>query len=200
MKPVVYVARDILEAKEYIKNYHIDLVCVDDSITKDSFFENFQKLKTHKPHIKTMLITSNNHKEIMGYLSLGLDDYVIKDNLCEDELICRINKLLEYYRYPILTVVNYKNIYLNSYMRQLYICNKIVYLTRRESYLLECIINNNGFASHQDLISYIATQDNKRYTAKSLTMIICRLKTKVYTNTGHTILKSRYSVGYYINT
>lgn len=199
MQPVVYIARNILEAKEYIRNYRIDLISVDDTIPQDCLLENLQKLKIHKPYIKTLLITSNDHSKIMKCLSSGLDDYIVKENLCEDELNCRINKLLEYYKYPILTIINYKSIYLNSYMKQMYVCNKIVYLTKRECFLLECMINNNGFASHQDLISYIGTQGNKRYSIRSLAMIISRLKTKIFIHTGYTLLKSRYSTGYYLN-
>ena len=61
MTSVLHVARDIQQAKGFIRNTHIDLICADNTCTDINFLENLQKLKLYKPHIKFLLVTQDNH-------------------------------------------------------------------------------------------------------------------------------------------
>jgi len=199
MTSVLHVARDIQQAKGFIRNTHIDLICADNTCTDSNFLENIQKLKFHRPNIKFLLVTKENHTQILKYLSYGLDEYILKENLNEHELLCRVSKLLCCYEYPTLTILSYKGIYLNRYLQQLYFKKIRISLSEKETYLFEYLIINNGFVNNKDLIKYISVQSNSSYNMKCLGMLVCRVKTKIYLQTGFTLIRSKYSIGYYIN-
>jgi DNA-binding response OmpR family regulator len=135
----------------------------------------------------------------MDYLANGVDEFIIEEAFTKEGLLCRFNKLLGYYSYPILNILEYKSLSLNRYSRELFIKGSRVLLTEKETLFLESLFRNEGICSSEELISYISVQTAQEYNQRALVMTISRLKKRIYNQTGYTLIKSKYGVGYYLN-
>lgn len=134
----------------------------------------------------------------MKFLDYGLDDYIIEENFNENDLFCRISRLLNFHVHTNIYISNIEDIYLDKYKGELYFKNYKIRLTYKENLFLHYLIENDGFAKKDQLISYIKNQSGEEYNSKAMVMMVSRLKKKIRYITGFNLIHSKYGAGYYI--
>ncbi len=82
----------------------------------------------------------------------------------------------------------------------MYVKGSRIALTSFESIFINYLIKNNGLCNISDFQKYINCISNHKIQQKSIVVGISRFKKKVYISTGYTIVKSRYGLGYEINS
>lgn len=131
--------------------------------------------------------------------SYGIDDFVF-ENDSEINIECRIFKLLNLTRPVETEVQSYEYISYIPSKREMYIKGSRIALTNFESIFINYLIKNDGLCNISDFQNYINCISTHKVQQKSIVVGISRFKKKVYISTGYTIIKTRYGLGYEINS
>ena len=99
-----------------------------------------------------MLTALGSTDDIVTGLKTGADDYLIKP-FKFSELLARINALIRRNRNQIINpVLNFKNLEINDFTKEVKRSNKLIKLTAREFSLLQYFINNVGIVKSRTQI------------------------------------------------
>lgn len=154
---------------------------------------------TRDNRIKTFLILPPKANILIEFTRYGIDDFVF-DNDSEINIECRILKLLNVTKAIETQVQSYAYISYIPPKKEMYIKGNRVALTSFESIFINYLITNNGICNIVDFQKYLNCISNHKVQQKSIVVGISRFKRKVYTCTGYKVIKSRYGLGYEINS
>ena len=194
---IVSCANTIKIAEEHCIKYSPDLLFIITSLDINSSFIFCKRFKKFQPSCKILFSSSIKMSGIeMLCFQNGIDDY-IKNPTEEGELIARIKKSLSLIDND--SYIEYHGIKLHTDRQEVILNNVHVYISRKETKLLEYIINaivNHNYKNETSIntLSHLLNSNEK-----ATRMCINRLKKKFYENTGMKIIKCRYGVGYYIS-
>lgn len=110
-------------------------------------------------------------------------------------LKCKIKKLLNREKKETVEILSKRGIYLNTNLHELYIEGKRVPLTHLESKLMRYLIGCGDYCCHEKFNYHFSLT----VTKDALRMLVSRLKRKIKYITGHTVIRSKYRSGYYID-
>lgn len=123
------------------------------------------------------------------------DDYIYSGEYIGGCIKCRIKNLLNIEDESILRIYSKGNIYLNSSIKILYVNGNCINLNTTETKLIRYLLENENYCTLEDLSLLLANS----ITQKNIVMILSRLRRKIKYNTGYTVIRNRYKVGYYIS-
>lgn len=149
--------------------------------------------------VKTFFILPENTNISLEYLQLGIDDFVFNTD-AEINIEYRILKLLNFTKPIEIDIQKYEYITYVITSREIYIKGSKIQLTTFESIFISYLISNKGYCNMQDFEKYLYGIFNRKIPKKSIVVGISRFKRKVYISTGYVIIKSRYGLGYVINS
>lgn len=187
---VILEANNIEEGEEYCTKYLPNLLFLisANNLKKDlKFCSDF---KHYYPMCK-ILFSSIISTDI--FISLCFDKGInecISFPFSEWELIARVKKLLSLTRLE--QPLTYHGIKLFKERREMVLNNTLIYLSKKETFILEQLIENNGISSLKMLSKVTLSKDS------ATRMCIKRFRKKLEQNTGMRVIKTRYGVGYYI--
>jgi DNA-binding response OmpR family regulator len=133
------------------------------------------------------------------FFGYGLDDYVIKGLFTENCIKYRVLKLLNYNYNKILNINSFNNIYLDIRKREMYIGGVKIPLTPLETEFLKYTIENKGYCEIEFLKSYLTIFLEREFPKHSIVMLVSRLRKKIRYIYGYSIIKNKYSRGYYLD-
>jgi DNA-binding response OmpR family regulator len=146
---ITLYSRNIATAEEYCSEYSPDLLFIISSFDINSVLQFSKRFKAFKPSCKILLSSVADISNILSEcFKNGIDDY-ISNPLNQYELTARIkknlsligcNSFIEYHGIRLCTVEKY--VIINS------VC---IYLSKKETIIMEYIINNRGAATIESL-------------------------------------------------
>ena len=193
-----FVANDISESKRYLKNKHIDAVCLD-LLLPDGYGLNYcQKIKKEHSEIKVLILTKKIYvNDRVDSFKYGSDDYLAKPFFPE-ELEVRLNKLLNITKEEELHIHRYGDIVINYEDLSLTYNRVKVFLSNTEISILEYLLSTDKIRSSKEILRYLETKREKEININAFTVSINRLKEKLKKSLGMELIKTRYGIGYYI--
>jgi len=156
-------------------------------------------LYAKEKRIKTLIIVPFKTINPLEYIRLGIDDFVFQSDSIEN-IECRIFKLLDISVLQEINVQRYEYITYILPNREVYIKGSKICLTTFESLFLNQLIINNGYCNMIDFRKYLIKINFKEMSRKTMVVAISRFKKKIYMSTGYKVIKSRYGLGYVINS
>lgn len=139
-----YVSCDGWEALDILEKYHIDLIICDIMMPKMDGFELTKEIRSVYPDLPIIIVTAKGAKEdkIRGF-KLGIDDYMIKP-IDLEELLMRMQALLRRYNIKNEHKLNIGNVQLNYDNLSISKGEEIIYLPKKEFYLLYKLLSYPG--------------------------------------------------------
>ncbi|MFA9389470.1 MAG: response regulator transcription factor [Prolixibacteraceae bacterium] len=144
-------------------------------------FSLAQRVRAENKTIPIIFLTARSMKtdKIRGF-NLGVDDYITKP-FDEDELLCRINAILNRYNIQPTTTVSKDKFIVGQYTfdyknQSLNIDNKAKRLTRKESEVLRHLCLSPNEIVTRDNILFSIWGDNDYFNGRSLDVFIAKLR------------------------
>lgn len=156
-----------------------DLIILDLGLPKIPGIEVLKSIRKEKLTTPIIILTAQDSTEdCVHALNLGADDYMSKP-FDLTELIARIRALTRRSLGRAEALIYYKNIILNPISHQLTVDQKVLYLPRREFYLLQKFLENQGkVLSREQLMSSIYNWDEE-VDSNTLEVHIHNLRKKI---------------------
>jgi len=185
----VYSFSDLTTFFEKYKKIKPELIISDISLPDGNFLEEIKK-HPELQYIKIMVISGNTDvKNIKEAFNLGAEDF-IKKPFDYEELSIRIKKIFK--NHNEIISIN-KEILYDKTNKNLIIDNNIIPLTKKESQLLEILLQNRGkVVSNSALINFL-WEDN--VSLNTLNVLVKRLRKKLGCKD---IIKTKRDLGYII--
>lgn len=151
------------------------------------FCSRFKRFSSESKILSSTIVKKGffNYQEPYGVI----DDY-ISFPFSEDELIWRMKKLLSISSPE--APLCYRGLKFFKNRKELVLNDILIYLSPKESCIIETIIKGNGICRSKELEHCINSSQ------AATRMCINRLRKKLEANTGMKIIKTRYGEGYYI--
>lgn len=156
-----------------------DLIILDLGLPKIPGIEVLKGIRKAKITTPIIILTAQDTiEDCVEALNLGADDYMSKP-FDLTELIARIRALTRRSLGRAEAIIHYKNLALNPISHQLMIDDKELYLPRREFYLLQKFLENQGkVLSREQLMSSIYNWDEE-VDSNTLEVHIHNLRKKI---------------------
>ncbi len=177
--------------------HKVNLVCINIPLSLRDLINTL--LNAKEKRVKTFIIHPSEQDLSLEYNRLGIDDFVFNTD-SDKNIEIRIFKLLDITKPIEINVQRYEYITYILPNREIYIKSSKIPLTIFESIFVNYLISNNGNCNMQDFEKYLCSIYNRRISRKSIVVGISRFKRKVYISTGYVVIKSRYGLGYVINS
>jgi DNA-binding response OmpR family regulator len=192
----VFEAANISQSIDIFDNHKIDIVCLDLVLRKEHGLDFLLYAKKKNTETKFIIITNLTSRaaRIEAFKS-GIEDYIPKPFLVE-ELIFRVKKVanqpkckeyLEFADFK-LCISNKTFCYLEYEFS----------LTSSEYYILEYMFKHNGMATIKNLSEYCSYKKSRYSSVSSTIICIKRLRDKFKKSSGHSFIRTRYGIGYYL--
>ena len=196
----VYQAKDGFEALEIYKAKKPDIMIIDVDLPKMSGLDLLKKIRKEDINTKAILFTSySDKKTLLKATILKLTEYLIKP-VSRKELKIAIQLAIdeiENYKITSSDILKLKDSFTWSFEKEeLYKCNKLIKLTKKEKDILNIIFRNtlkNKATSYEELL-YPIWEDYNELTLKSLKTFMSTIRKKLPENT----IVNEYSIGYKI--
>jgi len=174
--------RDGISVLEILIREHFDLIILDVMMPKIDGFTLAKSIKEKFPEIPFIFLTARSLKiDVLKGFVVGAIDY-LKKPIDEEELVVRINTLLNTLSNKKLAVKNYKNEFeignyvYNKNNLQLIYKDNIIQLTIRENSLLYLLVSRkNEVLTHKEILNNLWGK-NDYFNKKSLNVFISRLR------------------------
>ena len=183
----------ISDAKEYIRNNHMDLIILDVTFPDGNGFDLFNNYIKEKK-IPTIFLTAKDDEEsIVKGLNIGAEDYLTKP-FSTKELLARINKILLRYKKENIIVI--EDIKFDTDKLLCYKNDKEINLSSLEIKLLYIlIVNLNKTVSRNVILDKIWELTGNFVDDHTVTVYYNRIREKLGTN----IIKTVKGIGYRID-
>lgn len=195
---VVEEAKDFQEGAEKINLYEYDCILADIGLPDGNGLNLVEALKAKQSNTGVMVISARNSLEdkITG-LDIGADDYLTKPfNL--SELNARIRSILRRRKFDGKKEVEFHEIRVNPETLQVFVCDKLITLTKKEFDLLIYLISNkNKVLTKESIVEhlwgdYIDSADSFDFIYAH----ISNMRKKLVENGATDYLHTVYGVGY----
>lgn len=177
----IQVAETGEKAIECLHTNTFDLVILDVMLPDKSGFDLATQIKVSYPNLPFIFLTARSLKvDVLKGFALGAVDY-LKKPIDEEELVVRIKNLLHRLQYNTSTKVSNEKqrigkFYFEPNNQQLKIDKKITTLTKRETEVLQFLIQHkNSLCSHNDILDHV-WGSHDYFNKKSLNVFISRLR------------------------
>lgn len=201
----VDIAKDGLEALNFVKNNTYSLILLDIMMPKLNGFDTLKEIrKSHKTPVIMLTAREDEVDKVLG-LELGADDYVVKPFSIR-ELIARVKAVLRRFGPPTeeegsedeIITVGELEIDINKY--EVKKNGKIIDLTLREFELLKFLSSNPGVVfSREELLEKVWEYEYYG-DIRTVDVTIRRLREKVEdTSKDYKYILTKRGVGYYFD-
>jgi DNA-binding response OmpR family regulator len=174
-----------------------DVLILDINMPKINGIELTKKIKSINSKIPIILLTARSDKETLKTaIELNLLTYLEKP-VSRNDLKEALNKLTKYFEDK--NIINLWQVednfyYWNNNQKFLYINDKNIKLTKKETLFLNLLIEKNSICTYQDIYEYIWENSDKQYNESTIKTLLSSLRLKLPINA----IKSIYGIGYYI--
>ncbi|AOW21549.1 response regulator transcription factor [Urechidicola croceus] len=172
---------DSTNALSLVNEEDFDLIILDVMMPQLDGFSLAKMIKEQFPQVPFIFLSARSLKiDVLKGFSLGAVDY-LKKPIDEEELVVRINTLLDRLTKPMLSKVESSLVELGKYIfnsnnLQLIFDGEVIQLTQRESKLLQLLVENREqICSHKEILNSIWGK-NDYFNKKSLNVFISRLR------------------------
>lgn len=177
---------------------YVDLVCINIQPFNKDIISSISKIKNVTDSTRLFCILPPNISVVMECLSLGMDDYILRNSYTECSLECRILKLLTY-SYPCsVEIKSFGTLCLLPHKREAYIAETRIKLSNFEYTFLNYTVDRNGMCNINEFQEYLTKRNGKSVSKSTLVVYVNRLKKKMAYQTTKCRIKSKYGLGYYI--
>lgn len=193
----VEIAKNILIARNMLKNINFSLCLLDITLPDGEGFEICKYIKENKDFPVIFLTAKDEEKDIVQGLDMGADDYVVKPFRTR-ELISRINSVLRRYNKTIDEnhIIKCKDIKINTDTATVYKDGQEVILTSLEYKILYMLLSNkNILVSREQLLDKIWDVAGNFVNDNTLTVYIKRIREKLGDKNGE-IIQTVRGIGY----
>jgi len=185
-----YIIESFYSIKDFFKqiNKKYDIIIADISLPDGNFLEELNKHPSIKENSKFIIISAHTQIEnIKKAFKLGAIDF-IKKPFDIEELILRIERFSK--KEDFIKIK--ENLYFNTKEYLLKYCNNIINLTKKESKLLEFLLEKKAFAKFEEIENYVW---NEPIVPNTLAATVKRLRKKLPENIK---IISKRNLGYKI--
>lgn len=178
-------------AADYIENHAVDLILLDimlPEINGEELLAYF--LEYHIPVI--YLTAKNSLSDKVRGLRSGAEDYITKPFELE-ELFARIETVLRRNKKNCDTVIDWRDIHVDSEKKVVLLDNQIVSLTPKEYQLFVYFLQNRGIVLERELIYQHIWQKSSEADSRTLDLHVQRIRKKLHVEKE---LRTVYGVGY----
>ena len=201
----VDIAKDGLEALNFVKDNTYSLILLDIMMPKLNGFDTLKEIrKSHKTPVIMLTAREDEVDKVLG-LELGADDYVVKPFSIR-ELIARVKAVLRRFGPPTeeegsedeIITVGELEIDINKY--EVKKNGKIIDLTLREFELLKFLSSNPGVVFSREELLEKVWEDEYYGDIRTVDVTIRRLREKVEdTSKDYKYILTKRGVGYYFD-
>lgn len=194
----VYIASNGEEVLNLYKENKIDALILDINMPRINGLELTRQIKSLNPNIPIILLTARFDKETLKeaielQLLTYLEKPVSRNNL--KEALNKLSKNFEDKNIINLWQIEGNFYYWNNNQKFLYINDKNIKLTKKETLFLNLLIEKNSICTYQDIYEYIWENSDKQYNESTIKTLLSSLRLKLPNNA----IKSIYGIGYYID-
>ena len=183
---------DFLDAKYILTHRYIDL------IIQCPLHNNIVRENPTTLHIPTITLTDKKDSKILREYFKAGTDYILPIPFSPQFLTLLIQKACGLIRDHIKDEIRYHNLILLPNQNILKYKETRIDLTTNEKHLIKLILENNFPIQSHEIYKYISNKCPDTITEKQIYTTISRLNRKFKKNTGLTLLRNKYGVGYYI--
>lgn len=154
------IAADGAQALELAEINHYDLMLLDLNLPKISGLDVLKTLRKNKSSLKILILSAKSQStdKICG-LNLGANDYLEKP-FDFGELAARINNLIRWDFDMRESLIQCRNLCVNTLAKSVTIGNSIIGLTRKEYGIIEYLAYNRGrVVSAEEIIEHVWDSD-----------------------------------------
>ncbi|MFA5232967.1 MAG: response regulator transcription factor [Sulfurimonas sp.] len=180
----------------------VDLIIMDRNLPEIDGGLYVEMLRNKNINIPVIFLSAKDSVEDIkdGFLK-GADDYVTKPfNM--DELLLRIKAVLRRYHGELIkngSVMEYKDIKIDSNMRTVIIDGKNIEITKLEIAILKVMISNQGRVLDRDFLLKHIWKDSDNIRQKTVNVAMKRLKEKIDPLRQKEYIKTIRGVGYLLS-
>lgn len=194
----MYIASNGEEVLNLYKENKIDALILDINMPRINGLELTRQIKSLNPNIPIILLTARSDKETLKeaielQLLTYLEKPVSRNNL--KEALNKLSKNFEDKNIINLWQIEGNFYYWNNNQKFLYINDKNIKLTKKETLFLNLLIEKNSICTYQDIYEYIWENSDKQYNESTIKTLLSSLRLKLPNNA----IKSIYGIGYYID-
>lgn len=177
----------------------VDLIIMDRNLPEIDGGLYVEMLRNKNINIPVIFLSAKDSIEDIkdGFLK-GADDYVTKPfNM--DELLLRIKAVLRRYHSELIkngSVMEYKDIKIDSNMRTVMIDGENIEITKLEIAILKVMISNQGRVLDRDFLLKQIWKDSENIRQKTVNVAMKRLKEKIDPLRQKEYIKTIRGVGY----
>lgn len=185
--------------KQVLSEECVDLIIMDRNLPEIDGGLYVEMLRNKNINIPVIFLSAKDSIEDIkdGFLK-GADDYVTKPfNM--DELLLRIKAVLRRYHSELIksgSVMEYKDIKIDSNMRTVIIDGENIEITKLEIAILKVMISNQGRVLDRDFLLKHIWKDSENIRQKTVNVAMKRLKEKIDPLRQKEYIKTIRGVGY----
>ena len=193
---VVTVESDGEQGLDKAVNESYDIIILDLMLPKLDGFTLLQKIRNQGINTKVLILTAKaNVQDRINGLNLGADDYLVKP-FAFGELLARLRALLRR-SYPDKNpVLQFDELSINTYTREVFRGNKKIELSAKEYALLEFLIYNVNRALNRSTISEHVWNYNFDTGTNFIDVYINRIRKKIDEGYSKKFIKTIRGFGY----
>jgi len=196
----VKLYRDGTQGLNAFNNYNFDFIILDVMLPGIDGFSIAEMIRKKDKKIPIIFLTAKTLKEdkIKGF-NIGVDDYILKP-FDEDELLCRINAILNRCQNtdesePIDDIILIGKFIFDHYNLNLSINNSSKRLTQKENEVLKMLACKKNEVVKRDDILIKLWGDNDYFNSRSLDVFIAKLRKYLKSDTN-VVIENIPTVGY----
>lgn len=195
----VYVAKDGEEAFLMFQEENPDAVVLDINMPKMNGIDLTKKIKQINSKTPIILLTARSDKDTLKEaIELQLLTYLEKPVSRTDlkDALFKLTKYFEDRNTVKLWEVETISYYWDKIKKILYANNENIKLTKKETRLLDLLIERKNLCSYQDIFEYVWEDSDKEYNESTIKTLISSLRLKLPKNA----IISQYGIGYILDT
>lgn len=173
-----------------------DLIILDLNLPEMGGLDILSELKNEKPQIKVLILSANHHLETkLSGFQLGASDYLTKPFHFE-ELEARIRVLLNRQFIQQTSVLNYRNLSMDTLKRIVKVNGEIIHLTAKEMSILEYFLLHEGcLVTQQEMIEHVWDGDSDPFS-NSIRVHLSAMRKKLKAALGYDPVQTKIGEGY----
>ncbi|MFV0540639.1 MAG: response regulator transcription factor [Aestuariibaculum sp.] len=187
----VFLCENGKKALEVYQNNTFDALVLDVMMPKKDGFTVATEIRQLNSEIPILFLTAKSQtQDVVKGFQIGCNDY-IKKPFSMEELIVRIEALLNRKRIPKKTVFTLGSYQFNTETQELIHPTKAFQLTNRESVLLAFLISRKSEIIEREIILNAVWQNNDFFSGRSMDVFISKLRKKLNLDANVQIINSR---------